>query len=221
MVSIFRGEALLIGSGQMPIQQDAEHTGQWDWHQTKNPIKPAEYFVSLRHKSLFAKIIFKVIDLVFFRSETQLKPTQSFVRNRTSSKMQQSKAPGGIPFNRLPHNQVVPTQSIEGGFGGAEFINGFVTEMTKHRRYDRFFLVTPQDHKSQIFRQDMPKNTSEERKRLRRQSVSSSRLAMQRIKRAHRLHRLGYLDPHVGPLGLPDTTPNPSFKPGKHPVFTV
>src|SRR5437588_4156072 len=100
-------------------------------------------------------------------------------------------------------------------------MNCFVTEMKKDRRYDRFVLVIPHDHKSQIFRQDMPKNTSEERKRLRRQSVSSSRLAMQQIKRAHRLHRLGYLDPHVGPLGLPDAAPNPSFKPGKHPVFTV
>src|SRR5881396_3512117 len=90
MGSIFRGEALLIGSGQVPIHQDANNTGHGDWHQTKNPIEPAEHFVSVRHKCLFAKIVFKVIELVFFRSETQLKLAQSFVRKRTSSKMQQS-----------------------------------------------------------------------------------------------------------------------------------
>src|SRR5438445_12734404 len=100
-------------------------------------------------------------------------------------------------------------------------MNPAVAKMKQHRRYDQFILVTREEHKSQIYRQDMPKNASEVRKRLPRQSVSSSRLAMQRIERAHRLHRLRYLDPHVRPLGLPDATPNPAFKPVKHPVFTV
>ena len=98
------GEALFVGSGQMLVQQDADNTGQWDWHQTEYPIKPAENFVSVRHKSLFAQIVSKVIDLVFFRSETQFELAQSFVRHRSSPKMQQSKALGGIPFDCLPHD---------------------------------------------------------------------------------------------------------------------
>src|SRR5207245_26516 len=112
----------------MPVEQPAYNTGNRYGHQTKNPIKPTEDFVPLGHKSLFAIVIFEIVNLVFRRPETKLVMPQSFVGDRAPAKMQGSVPLAGIPLDGFPHHQVVAPKMLKRLIRCSVLINRLVME---------------------------------------------------------------------------------------------
>src|SRR6266498_3506394 len=148
----------------MPVEQPAYNTGNRYGHQTKNPIKPAEHFVPLGHKGLFAIVILEIVNLVLRRPEAKLVAPQSFVGNRAAAKMQGSEALVCIPLDGFPHHQVVAAKMLKRLIGGAELIDRLVTEMKKYRRGNGSVLMARHHDATQALGKHMLKNIPEKRR---------------------------------------------------------
>ncbi len=95
----------------------------------------------------------------------------------------------------------------------AKFIECLPAMTKKNRCRQRLVLQPRSCNKSLAVLEYVALNVPEESERLRRQPVTAARLAMQRVKRFHRLQAAAEIDPQARCLGFADTAPDGAVEP--------
>ncbi len=169
---------------------------------------PAARIVVMGSEYVFAQIVFEIVYLEFARAPTLLETAQAIVGQRSAPEIEAFVMARCVPFDGVPHDQITGAQVLEVFIGCAEFVDGALAEMKKHRRSNRLILPASGDDKSQAFGENEIENVAKEREWLRREAVLAASPAMQAIKIVNRVCGPGNLNLHTFFLCFADRAPD-------------
>ncbi|HXB60749.1 MAG TPA: hypothetical protein VNU95_14350 [Candidatus Acidoferrales bacterium] len=180
---------------------------------------PSRGLIKCRNKFFLLQGESKIADVFFFSVPAQFKPPQAFVVDRSAAQIQFFYSPAQKTADRLPHDQVISPQILEGVVRCAEFVNRRTPGMKENGACNGLFFPSCQKNHAEIFCQNVFVNIFKKRTGLWRQTMPFARLAMQRIKIIRGSGFRGNFHAYPGLFSLVDGAARGTFQLPKQRIF--